>query len=242
MTLLNLGCGTKVSAHAGVINIDSSIYVRLRKNPVLRQLTPFVISGVRLERFQDLPDNILAFDVTRGLPFPDDSVDAVYHSHMLEHLDRGAAGALMREVRRVLKPGATQRIVVPDLETVCRAYLSHIAVADADEAEAGRHDDCVGAIIGPCVRREAVGTSQQPPIRRFIENRLLGDARQQGDTHQWMYDRINLGALLSSSGYTGIRVVRFDESRIPHWQDYGLDTDRGGGEYKPGSLYVECQK
>ena len=50
---------------------------------------PFVVRGERLQRFRALPDNILVHDLSKSLPFSADSVDAVYHSHLLEHHTRG---------------------------------------------------------------------------------------------------------------------------------------------------------
>lgn len=242
MRVLNLGCGTKISAHPDVINIDWSIYLRLRRNPILRTITPYVVKGERLKRFQSLPDNIMVHNLAKGVPFPDNSVDAVYHSHILEHLDRPIGQLFLREVHRVLKPGGIHRIVVPDLERACRDLLDHITVAEATPAEAARHDDYVGAIIEQCVRREATGTSRQPPLRRFVENRVLGDARQQGDAHMWMYDRVNLRAALIDAGYREIARKTYDSSALQNWQQYGLDVGPDGREYKPESLYMEAAK
>jgi hypothetical protein len=33
----------------------------------------------------------MVHDISRGLPFPPDTIDVVYHSHLFEHLDRSAA-------------------------------------------------------------------------------------------------------------------------------------------------------
>ena len=90
------------------------------------------------------------------------------------------------------------------------------------------------------VRREAAGTLMQPTVRRWIENRLLGDARRRGETHQWMYDRISLATLLRKLGYSDVRAWTFDTSGIPGWADYGLDTLPDGSEYAPGSIYMEA--
>jgi hypothetical protein len=97
-------------------------------------------------------------------------------------------------------------------------------------------------MIEQCVRREACSTSLQKPFRRFIESAFLGDARRRGETHQWMYDRINLSALLVSLGYNNLQLRSYNESLIRDWNQYGLDLDARGNEYKPGSLYVESQK
>lgn len=240
--ILNLGCGTKVSPSPEVINIDWSLYLRVKEHRLLRAIAPLVVKGERLNRFNALPDNIMVHNVAKRLPFDSDSIDVVYHSHLLEHLDRDLAKNFLLEVKRVLKLGGIQRIVVPDLEKPCRAYLSHFPMCENDADEAGRHDAYVAAMIEQSVRREADGTSHQKPLRRFIENALLGDARRRGETHQWMYDRINLGALLVSLGYKNPQLQKHDTSLIPHWNEYGLDLDERGNEYKPESLYIEAQK
>jgi SAM-dependent methyltransferase len=46
-------------------------------------------------------------------PWADSSVDEIYSSHFLEHLDGPERIALMNEVYRVLKPGATAQFIVP---------------------------------------------------------------------------------------------------------------------------------
>jgi predicted SAM-dependent methyltransferase len=242
MIILNLGCGTKVSASPDILNIDWSMYLRMKRNRFLQSLAPFLLDGERLNRFYDLPDNVMLHNLSKGIPFASNSVDVVYHSHLFEHLDRSVAHDFLSEIRRVLKTGGILRIVVPDLENLCRSYLSHIVIAEANPKEADLHDEYVARMIEQSVRREAYGTSRQPLLRRWIENKILGDARQRGETHQWMYDKINLGNLLSKFGYRNIEQRTYDTSLIPKWQDYGLDLDEDGNEYKPGSLYLEAIK
>ncbi len=48
------------------------------------------------------------------LPFPDSSVDAVFHEHLLEHLPLTAALPFLQECRRVLRAGGILRVGVPD--------------------------------------------------------------------------------------------------------------------------------
>jgi SAM-dependent methyltransferase len=242
MDILNLGCGTKVSSSPEVINIDWSVYLRLRRNRVLRAVVPLVVKGERLHHFKGLSDNIMVHNLAKGLPFPSNSIDVVYHSHFLEHLDRDVARVFLVEVKRVLKSGGIQRIVVPDFEQACRAYIAHIAISEIDSEEASKHDQYVAAIIEQSVRRNGFGTSQQKPVRRFLENTFLGDARQRGETHQWMYDRVNLSELLLSIGYKSIVFQSYETSVVPQWNSYGLDLDEHGGEYKRKSLYIEARK
>lgn len=69
-------------------------------------------------------------DARKPLPFADGEVDAVYHSHVLEHLTTGEAAGLLAECFRVLRPGGVVRVVVPDLEGIARAYLDALAIAE----------------------------------------------------------------------------------------------------------------
>ena len=203
-------------------------------------MAPVMLRGQRLERFADLDDNVVVHDLRRPLPVADGSVDAVYHSHVLEHIDRHLVGAFLGEVRRVLRPEGVHRTVVPDFEAACRRYLAHLDACATDPGAAAGHEAYIGAIIEQMVRREGVGTRQQPPLRRSAENLLLGDARRRGETHQWMYDRVSLPLVLSEAGFRDIRVVDHRTSAVPGWDAIRLDQREDGEEYVPGSLYVEA--
>lgn len=223
-------------------NVDWSIYLRLRSSPVLRRLAPNLLTRERRERFESLPPNIVVHNLADGIPFPDGSADVVYHSHLLEHLDRSAAPQFMREVRRVLKPGGLQRIVVPDFERLSRDYLDHVDACSSDRSQLARHDDFVAKMIEQSVRREAYAMRSQRGPLRALEKVLIGDARRRGETHQWMYDRANLTFLLERTGFAGVQIHTFASSGVTDWDSYGLDRDEGGREHKPGSLYVEAVK
>ncbi|MGA2807292.1 MAG: methyltransferase domain-containing protein [Terracidiphilus sp.] len=243
MKILNLGCGLKTSSSPDVLNVDWNIYLRFKRNPLLRAFARWVFRGERLRYFRGLPDNILVHDLSKGIPFPNDSIDVVYHSHILEHLDRDVAPRFLLEIRRVLKQDGLLRIVVPDLEEAARLYLAHVAACERDATEAARHDTVIGAMIEQMVRRESGHTRLQRPLQRFLENKVLGDARRRGETHQWMYDRFNLSALLTQLGYRNPEIHQFNTSRIAHWNEYGLDQNAAGGEYHLAkSLYMEAQK
>ena len=91
--MLNVGCGQRF--HTDWVNVD---------------LMP-------------VDDSVQACDISKGLPFEDGQFDAVYHSHVLEHLQPDAGRALLSECLRVLKPGGVMRVVVPDLEQIASLYL-----------------------------------------------------------------------------------------------------------------------
>lgn len=104
MNYVNLGCGSRY--HPDWINID------------------MVSRG---------PD-VMAHDLSKGIPLPDASCDVAYHSHVLEHLRRADALPFMRECYRVLKPGGILRVAVPDLERICRIYLQKLEAASKGDA------------------------------------------------------------------------------------------------------------
>lgn len=234
-TILNLGCGTRTSPNA--INIDWSIYLRLKQTSWGRLFARFALRGERRAGFVALDDSIVVHDLRDGIPAETSTADAVYHSHTLEHIDRNVVPIFMREVLRVLRPGGIHRIVVPDLEYLVRRYVDHLGKGDPV-----LHDELVAAFIEQCVRREASGTSQQPWLRRGIENRLLGDARARGETHQWMWDEDNLSGVLSESGFVDVQRVTATTSSIEAWDLINLDILSDGRPYKPNSLFIEARK
>lgn len=98
------------------------------------------------------------WDVKSGLPFPDGSLDAVYHSHLLEHLDVEDGAQLVRECYRVLRPGGILRVVVPDLEQIARLYLELLEKAwQGEEAASGRFEWIKLELLDQMVRSQSGG-------------------------------------------------------------------------------------
>lgn len=236
--VVNLGCGTKT--HPSCVNIDWSIYARVKRNPIGRVLAPLAFSGPRLAQFNDLDSNVVVHDLRKGIPLEDQTADVVYHSHVLEHIDRDAVPTFLDEIRRVLTLGGIHRIVVPDLERYARQYLASLEAGLSRPRAAELHDATVSQMLLQMVRREAYGTSMQRAWRRRVENALLGDARKRGESHMWMWDRVNLPHTLELAGFRDCRIVDWQTSSVAGWSDLALDSDPRGGEYKPESLYVEA--
>lgn len=158
------------------------------------------------------PD-VLAVDISRDLPFEDRRFEAVYCSHVLEHLPRDAAPGLMRECRRILRPGGMLRVAVPDLETIARLYLERLERALAgDESARDEYDWMVLELLDQVARDRPGG-------------HMLG---------HWQLDPMPAGDFVAQR--MGWELQRFLDSRpvpgraVPPMEDAALGRFRRGGE------------
>lgn len=66
----------------------------------------------------------------RSIDMPSASVDAVYASHVLEHLERWDVQPALRECFRVLRPGGEAIFVTPDLAAWCIEIVTQPALVE----------------------------------------------------------------------------------------------------------------
>lgn len=83
-------------------------------------------------------------------------------------------------------------------------------------------------------------TELSSAIVRKIKNSTLS-FRDQGEIHQWMYDKYSITKLLSEQGFKNISFVHAFESSIPEWERFRLDG-KDGITRKPDSLFTEAVK
>jgi len=123
---VNLGSGLTVAP--GWVNLDASLNTIVARLPRAVQRAAYSLSGSCTERswgeyLRILSANDFVFcDLRRGIPLADGTVDFLFASHILEHLEREQASALAREALRVAKAGAVFRVVVPDLDRFVAMY------------------------------------------------------------------------------------------------------------------------
>lgn len=113
------------------------------------------------------------YDLRRGLPYDCDAFDAVYHSHVLEHLTPQDAASMLRECHRVLRPGGVLRVVVPDLEGIARTYLKTLeAAADGqDELALANHQWMTLEMLDQMTRQSCGGEMGRAMRRSDQPNR-----------------------------------------------------------------------
>ena len=153
--LLNLGCGQ--TYHEDWVNVD----------------------------FRPQPPQVVGYDLSLGIPFPDDLFDVVYHSHIIEHFPRATAAAFMRECWRVLRPGGILRLAAPDLEGAARAYLQALDAARRGEPEADdRHEWMTVELVDQLARHHSGGEMLEfwrrdpVPALDFVLERMGAQARE----------------------------------------------------------------
>jgi predicted SAM-dependent methyltransferase len=151
---LNLGCGYRFIN--GWTNID------------------FVSTG----------EGVVAHNLTKGIPCPDNQFDVVYHSHVLEHMDITTGQFFMSECYRVLKKGGVIRVVVPNLEEIAKQYLGNLENALAGKVNAAQNYDwAVIELFDQMIRRRSGGEmakvwmQENLPNEAHIANRLGSEFR-----------------------------------------------------------------
>jgi predicted SAM-dependent methyltransferase len=152
---LNVGCGPKL-LH-GFVNLD----------------------------YLWVPGIDLCWDVADGIPLPNHSLRGIYTEHCLEHLEKSLISAILREFRRLLEPGGTLRVVVPDAELYIDLYVT---------ARNGE-DVKFPYVEGKCLPIE--------PLNRIF--------RDHG--HLYAYDFYSMQEMILSAGFSSATRVSFMQGR-----------------------------
>lgn len=133
MKYINCGCGNRFCTEKEWINID----------------------------FNSMNRNIKSINILKGLPFADDSIDAIFSSCMLEHFTKEQAQKHLRECHRILKMGGVCRIVVPDLEDVCKEYLRILELVKQNRDYQAKYDYIMIELIDQMTRMYSGGEMQK---------------------------------------------------------------------------------
>jgi SAM-dependent methyltransferase len=244
VALLNLACGYRM--HRDWNNLDFSPLARLARYPRLASFLrrAGILSEKRYRRIEHIDPDIVIWDLRKGIPYPDNTFHAVYHSHFLEHLDTSASELFLRECYRVLRPGGVLRIVVPNLEYYINLYNSSLcslyaAVDISARAQIENHKKSIFLLLNQLIDHEPTGTAEQKHLYRKIELWIRGTTSQTGEMHRWMYDSFTLHQLFEDTGFRDITKNSHNTSRITRWKEWKLDSQNDFTPKKPESLYME---
>ena len=194
---VHLGCGSFTPP--GWINIDGSWNAWISKYPFIKSILrkiKIIPPGITEGNYDK---DILVHDVKKSLPFDDNSVKAIYASHLLEHLYLTEARSLLRECHRILVKGGVIRMVVPDLESIVEEYLSN-GIPSFSEPRAD------------VLNKKLFLRAESPPAGNIIYK--LYSSLKDFHSHKWMYDEESLIYHFKEAGFLEVRKSNFQDSLI----------------------------
>ena len=204
------GCGK--CAPDNWVNFDVSPNLRLEKLPIIGSLF------VRKE-WGAYPKNVKHGNIIKSHPgIKNESCEAIYCSHVLEHLTYFNMQIALKNTYQMLKKGGVFRLVVPDMEVYVNAYL--------DDKRSGNKSACHHLIINTLMSPEKRSTTLKDKIIT-----LFGNSK-----HQWNYDYESMYLELEKVGFKNIRRAILNDSKNQAFKDV---EDKGRFDY---SLAIECIK
>lgn len=175
----------------GITGIEFAAWRTAHPHGLATDVIPPRDSEAATERGQlfklDGQSYFVELDLREPLPFATGSVDWVYAEHLIEHVTVPVAVGWLREVRRILAPGAVLRLTTPDL----RRYVEGYAGGDGFFAEHRREVHAGG--LGP----------PMPARPAFMVNQIFYLYE-----HRWIYDLDELRYVLSRAGFDPSTVRR----------------------------------
>jgi len=136
---------------------------------------------------------------------PSDSREAVYASHVLEHMLFPDAQLALQESFRVLAPGGIARFVVPDLRAIVMEYIGQGTIAD-------NHGEIPTLTVADRFSARFLNASTKrqdgSPLYR------LYTAMTNCHIHKWMYGGESLKKHMEWIGFTQAAVRGLNESGI----------------------------
>lgn len=117
--------------------------------------------------------SVVKANLLSRLPIADGQAEVVYSSHFLEHIPRARVSDFLAECYRIMAPGGRIRLVLPDLEEMCRTYLMLRGSGQNEKADfevLQMFDQCVRMVSGGELQKfyDAVG-EEKDKKREMIE-------------------------------------------------------------------------
>jgi len=200
---LHLGCG--LNTPEGWIHVDGSWNAWVAKYPTLRRVFKAIhLLSADLKDIGWNPD-IIIHDLRKPLPFPNDHFTAIYASHLLEHLYREGAKALLKECVRVLIPGGVLRMVVPDLYSIISEYMGERPPGKVSGNGEGNNR-------ADRLNKRLMFRSCEPRAGNLFLR--IYSSLKDLHSHKWMYDADSLIFYFQEAGLVNVREMEYLRSQI----------------------------
>lgn len=140
----------------------------------------------------------LWWDLVDGIPFPDNSVDEIYSSHVFEHIPPDGLVVLLRDCLRTLAPGGSISVCVPDARLFLDAYSQKRFFVDQNNER--------------CWKKGWFETGSLIDQINYIA--------YMGGEHRLMFDESNLPAFLRHAGFHDVSIREFQNGLDLPQRDY----------------------
>lgn len=134
----------------------------------------------------------IPIDITKKLPFNDQTVDLLYSSHVIEHIYLKKFKYFLRETHRILKENGVQVIQAPSLKRTAKImYCS--GLEEEKQLILERHQS----------KHSRLGTSTPA---NYINNNI-----HLNYGHRYLYDEELIRHLATEAGYSRVTTIPWDE-------------------------------
>lgn len=84
---------------------------------------PHVFPGWQNLDIEPKHPDVIRHDLTKPLPFDENSVTYIYSEHFIEHIGKRQGAEFLKECYRILSSGGVLRISTPDLAVLAKDYV-----------------------------------------------------------------------------------------------------------------------
>lgn len=170
------------------------------------------------------------------IPVGDGELHCVYTSHVIEHLTDEAVVFLFSEVRRMLRPSGSFRIVCPDIDIAIGAYrrkdhrfFSQIFSEQINDVATGLVRYCATQLINPENPANLLGTDLDARLANADDIHAELDTlcklcnldiqRRTPNDHINWFNEERLKRMLEDAGFVSVTASRAGQSRVPIFRD-----------------------
>ena len=138
----------------------------------------------------------LYWDLLKPLPFPENSIDFIYSSHVLEHFSYRELVFLLDSCHQTLKIGGNFSVCVPDASIYIQGY------ACTQDFEAAQY------------------CKYTPAFNHLSKIDLVNYIAYMDGHHKYMFDKENLVGILKQAGFRNVKLRKFNSDIDSLERDY----------------------
>jgi predicted SAM-dependent methyltransferase len=210
---INLGCG--LNPIKDFTNYDYNFFITLSKIPwskfILSRMNFVPNSYIKIIEMAK-KKQISFCNAAVSIPEKKNSIDLIYSSHVLEHLDSNETDKFLSNCKEILRNEGILRLVVPDFDILVNNYLS-----DKD--------------VNTFIKRSCLVGDKPKNILKKLQYLIQGHG-----WHHQMFTKKSLEKVLKKNGFRSIEFFEPGSSKIPFNNSINLYDHAGV------SLYCESIK